>query len=150
MRNWRKSFLLGLMYSLISWEMGVETWRQYLVVKSNSFCLVGVRAQQWDRMCCRSSGVLEQAGESRQTPEEWIFQLLHNASVLYRPESICAWIVAIATLAGDDPAVVQMGCGLISDIWLGLKKIKESRGAALSLSEVSQKLITFFFTNLLY
>ena len=35
-------------------------------------------------------------------------------------------MVAIAIFDGDDPAVVHSGCGVISDIKFGLKKLNDS------------------------
>ena len=46
---------------------------------------------------------------------------LHRCSVLYLPESICACTVAIATFAGEEPTVDQIGCGDTRDINCGLK-----------------------------
>ena len=73
----------------------------------------------------RSSTVLEQADERRQKPCLFFVQCLQRLSLLYLPESICAWMVAIATLDGEDPAVAQRGCGVDRDMNLGLKNTNE-------------------------
>lgn len=44
----------------------------------------------------------------------------------------------MAILAGDDPAVVQMGWGLVKDMNDGLKKAREESGAASDLRICSQ------------
>jgi hypothetical protein len=69
--------------------------------------------------------MLEQLGERRQNPPLFFDQCLQRLSLLYRPEIICAWMVAIAILDGEDPEVVHNGCGVVSDINLGLKNSRE-------------------------
>ena len=58
-------------------------------------------------MCHKSSLVLWQAGERDQYPDtfEDQWETIH----LYRPDIMIACIVAIATFAGEYPAVVQTG-----------------------------------------
>ena len=58
-----------------------------------------------------SSTVFTQDGDRRQIPSLFFDQCLHKLSLLYRPEIILDWIVAIAMDAGEDPQVVQSGWG---------------------------------------
>ena len=44
----------------------------------------------------------------------------------------------MAILDGEDPAVVHIGCGLVSDMKEGLKKVKERSGDASERSFCSQ------------
>ena len=90
-------------------------WR-YLAVKSHSSVLVGSKAAHFERMCFRSSTEDEQDGEMRQRPVQFSFQLLHNDSVRYLPDSILAWTVAMVTFAGEDPAEVQIGWVVVRDM----------------------------------
>ena len=94
---------------------------QYLAVKSKSSVLVGSRATHLERIWLRSSTEEEHDGESRQRPVQFNFQLLHNDSVLYLPESIRAWTVAIVTFAGEDPADDQIRYVVVRDMYKGLK-----------------------------
>ena len=100
-----------------------------------SFSLVAARAGHMMRMCRRSS-CSEQEVESRQFPPLFLDQWLQSFSVLYLPEIIKAWMVAMATFAGDCPAVVHIGCGVVNDINAGLKNSKEG---SLSVSEQGLK-----------
>ena len=72
-----------------------------------------------------SSTKLEQEGESKQNPSLFLLQCLHKLSLLYRPEIILAWTVAIAILEGDDPHVAHNGCGEVRDMNSGLKNVSE-------------------------
>ena len=89
---------------------------QYPTVKSHSSVLVGSKAAHCERMCSRSSTEDEQDGERRQRPVQFNFQLLHNDSVRYLPDSILAWTVAMVTFAGEDPAEVQIGWVVVRDM----------------------------------
>ena len=60
-----------------------------------------------------------------------------------------AWTVAIATFAGEVPAVVHNGCGEVRDMKWGLKADKEDNAAASVLSVDSQWAITRFLTIVL-
>ena len=82
--------------------------------------------------------VLEQKSERRQTPLLFLDQWLQRASVLYHPDNIAACTEAIATLGGEEPAVVKIGWVEILDMKLGLKKSREGFGAASPLSKSSQ------------
>ena len=56
----------------------------------------------------------------------------------------------MATFAGEDPEVVQMGWVELSDMKAGLKNSSDVRGAASNRREVSQKEITLLLTSFLY
>ena len=77
-----------------------------------------------------SSGVEEQDTERRHTPVQCIDQLLHSFSVLYRPESIRAWVVAMTIFEGDEPGVDHIGCGFDKDMKEGLKNSNYVSGEA--------------------
>ena len=49
-------------------------------------------------------------------------QLLHNNSIIYRPEIMIAWIELI------EPAVVHSGCGVVRLLNSGLKYSIENSG----------------------
>ena len=84
-----------------------------------------------------SSSCPEQSSDRRQCPL-LLVQWLQRASVLYRPETMVAWIVAIATFDGEDPADVKSGWQEVMDIKQGLKKEREVSGSISVLSTVSQ------------
>ena len=85
-----------------------------------------------------SSAVEEQDSESWHTPVLCFVQLLHSFSVLYRPESIRAWVEAMAIFAGDEPGVDHIGCGLDKDMKESLKNSKDVSGEASDRSVCSQ------------
>ena len=94
----------------------------------------------------------EHEGDSKQKPS--LFpddQCLHSASLLYLPDNIRAWTWAMDTdtLAGELPAVVHMGCGLVRDMKFGLKYVREDNSLTSSLSTFSQYEIILFFIMLL-
>lgn len=102
-------------------------------------------------MCRRSSVTpCEQVG-IWQWPVELGIQLLRSFLVLYRPESILAWILDFSTSSGLDPAEVIMGCGRRREWYWGLKKISDVRegSAAWARSTCSQWSVTFDFTRAL-
>ena len=119
------------------------------LVKSISLVLVGDKATQVQRMWEISSITLEHAEDRRQKPDWLLDQCRHRPSLLYRPEIICAWMVAIATFDGDDPAVDHIGCGVVNDIKAGLKKARDGREAASERRTCSQWSITLFLTMFL-
>ena len=49
-----------------------------------------------------------------------------------------AWMVAIATFAGEEPAVVHRGCGAVSDIYKGLNDPNDDSDEASDLKSDSQ------------
>ena len=63
-------------------------------------------------------------------------------SVRYLPASIFTVKEALCTSKGLEPQEVQIGCGEVKDMYLGLKKVSESRPVASSLSFCSQWSIT--------
>ena len=63
-------------------------------------------------------------------------QLLHNNSIIYRPEIMIAWIELI------EPAVVHSGCGVVRLMHSGLKYSGESSGSESALNFLSQESIT--------
>ena len=114
-KNWQKvgddCVQCCLTIDLVIWER----FMQYFSVKLYSFCLVGCRATQVASMCKMSSVTLQDS-ERRQVPVTFLDQCEQSFSVLYLPEIILAWTVAMANLAGEDPAVHQIGWGLVSDM----------------------------------
>ena len=94
---------------------------QYLWVNFFNFSLVGSSAEQNLRMWGMSSTSDEHSLEKKQTPALFWDQLLQSFSLRYLPDNINACVTAIEILAGDDPAVCQIGCGFDSDINFGLK-----------------------------
>ena len=120
----------------------------YESMKLNKFSRVVWSAEQYFKRWLVSSVVLHD-GDSLHAPEvsdQWLV----SAAMRYRPESRRACWVAITTLVGEAAAVVQMGCGDISDIKVGLKNCKKDRLPASWWSFCSQKSITCFFTSILY
>ena len=107
-KNWQNLSLVGLLRFRTSSEIA-GTFLEYLMVKFTSFSRTGARPEQDWRMWGRSSTVAEHPGERRQNPCLFLDQCLQRLSLLYRPLIICAWMVAIETFAGEDPAVVQRG-----------------------------------------
>ena len=97
---------------------------EYSLVYSISFSLVGVRALHALRMWGMSSNISQQACESWHVPCLLLDQWLHRASVLYRPETMIACTLAIATLEGEEPAVLKRGCEDVMDMKHGLKNDK--------------------------
>ena len=85
-----------------------------------------------------SSDVSLQLPASKHTPLLFFDQWLHRASVRYLPDTITAWTLAIATFAGEEPAVVQIGCGVVNDINAGLKEANEGNEIDSDLSNDSQ------------
>ena len=83
------------------------------------------------------NGVIAES-EKGQTPLLFLDQWLQRASVLYRSDNITACTEAIATLGGEEPALVKIGWVEIRDMKLGLKESKEGFGAASLLSKSSQ------------
>ena len=65
-----------------------------------------------------SSKVL-QDGDDLQQPLGLLLQWLQRPSVLYLPDNITDCTAAIDTLVGEDPAVVQRGCGEERDMYSG-------------------------------
>ena len=65
-----------------------------------------------------SSKVL-QDGDDLEYPLGLLLQWLQRPSVLYLPDNITDCTAAIDTLVGEDPAVVQRGCGEERDIYSG-------------------------------
>ena len=70
---------------------------------------ITLSAGQRQSMCGRSSIDVLNCSDSIQTPVLLLDQCLHMYSVLYLPETICAWMVAIATFEGEHPAVDHNG-----------------------------------------
>ena len=103
---------------------------QYFWVKLINFNLVSCKPWHVVSICLISSTVDEYAGDDWQKPALLFDQWLHRSWVVYRPETILHCMVAIAILAGDDPAVDHIGWGLASDINCGRKKVSEGRFAA--------------------
>ena len=97
-------------------------------------------------MWVRSSNTSLQSFESKHTPFLFWDQWLHSASVRYLPETMTACTVAIATFAGEEPAVVQIWCGVVNDINAGLKEANEGNEIDSDLSNDSQWSRTRFFT----
>ena len=116
----QKSGFVGTRNDIITWLI-CGTLSQYAMVKFTSFSLVGCSAGHRRRMWGRSSTVFLHESEIRHTPLLFFDQCLHKYSVLYLPESICAWTVAIATFEGEQPAVVHIGWILVNDIKFDLK-----------------------------
>ena len=112
-------------------------FKEYFLVKSSSFTLEGFKAKHWVRIWGMSSRWSEQVSDRRQFPLRFV-QCLHKASVLYRPESMDACIVAIATFDGEDPAVVKSGWQEVIDMKHGLKKDSDDRGSTSERSDFSQ------------
>ena len=75
--------------------LGIE--RLYSLVNFISLSLVGLRPQQLDSMCGRSSTVVAQVGDRRQNPFLLFDQWLQKISVLYLPDKNSAWTRALVT-----------------------------------------------------
>ena len=121
---------------------------EYFLVNLINLSLEGLRAEHWVRICGMSSSCPEQFSDRRQCPL-LLVQWLQRASVLYRPETMIAWIVAIATFDGEDPADVKSGWQEVMDIKQGLKKESDVSGSTSVLRTVSQWSTTLFFTRFL-
>ena len=80
----------------------------------------------------------QQVWESKHKPFLFLDQWLQRASVRKRPDNMIACMVAIATLAGEVPAVVHNGCGVVSDMKAGLKKTSDGKASASDLNNDSQ------------
>ena len=87
----------------------ITYFSQYLKVKPLNMLRVDSKAGHWWRMWKMSSGVEEHSGERRQIPALLFDQLLQSSSVLNLPETIWPWMVHMATLAGELPAVDHIG-----------------------------------------
>ena len=74
-----------------------------------NFSLVEDRPEQDVRMWGMSSTVAAHSGDSRQKPSLFLDQCLQRLSLLKRPETILAWMVAWAIFAGDDTQVDHRG-----------------------------------------
>ena len=86
-----------------------KLWRsEYFVVNISSFLRVSFRAKHIERIWGISSMVELQSLDIWQYPA-LLDHLLHRYSVLYLPESILACTVAMAILAGEEPAVGDEG-----------------------------------------
>ena len=134
-KNWQKFVLSGEQCVLtISCIFGLSS--QYFLVKARSLFLVLSRAWQCWMMWVISSGDWQE-GDSLQC-SVLLSHLLHNFWVLYLPDNMIAWHVAIDTLVGDAPAVVQSGWGVVKDMNSGWKYWREPRLVASSLSVFSQ------------
>ena len=107
------------------------------LVRFTSLRRVLSRAGQNCKMWEMSSKLLHKS-DKRQEPCLLEDQWLHSPSVLYLPEIMSACTVAMDTLVGDDPAVVQSGCGEDRDMKERFKNFRESRDAASALSLCSQ------------
>jgi hypothetical protein len=68
-----------------------------------------------------SSLVSEHSSERRQTPLLFLDQWHQRAFVRYLPETMTACTVAMATLEGEEPAVLKSGCVEVMDMQQGLK-----------------------------
>ena len=97
-------------------------------------------------MWVRSSNILLQPSDSKHTPFLFGDQWLQSASVRYLPDTMTACTVAIETFAGEEPAVVQSGWGVVNDINAGLKIASDGNAAASDRSTDSQWSMTRFFT----
>ena len=113
---------------------------QYLKANLSSISRVSESAVHWVRIWCKSSTLQASAhlGESWQIADAWGDQWLQSCWVRYLPDNICAWTVAMTTLAGEDPMVLQIGCGVFRDMNKGLKYCKDDNGAASFQSFISQ------------
>ena len=87
-------------------------------MKVVSLSLVLASALQCWRMWVMSSKVL-QAEDDRQKPFGLLLQWLQRPSVLYLPDNISDCTDAMDTRVGEDPAVVQRGCGEERDMYFG-------------------------------
>ena len=65
-----------------------------------------------------SSNVLQDE-DDLQEPLGLLLQWLHRPSVLYLPDNMTDCTDAMETLDGEDPAVVQRGCGEERDMYFG-------------------------------
>ena len=65
-----------------------------------------------------SSKVLQEE-DDLQNPSGLLLQWLQRPSVLYLPDNMTDCTDAMDTWVGEDPAVVQRGCGEERDMYLG-------------------------------
>ena len=116
------------------------------------FFLVSLRAGQKRSRCSREPISWPVQVGIEQIPALLFVQCLESLSVIYRPDSILAWITAFWISKGLDPHVDQSGCGLVKDMNSALKYFREFslKLAASARRWVSQKSITLDFTRFLY
>ena len=69
----------------------------------------------------------------------FVDQWLLSSCVLYLPDNILHWTVAIDMFAGDEPAVDHIGCGLDKDMNSGRKYVSDESSDASLRSLISQK-----------
>ena len=138
-KNWQNKGDEGVQYcEMIFLHLIDKLWRsEYFAVNMLSFVRVSLSAKQIERIWGISSIVEVQSLDIWQYPV-LLDHLLHRYSVLYLPESILACTVAMAILAGEEPAVDQIACGLVKNINCALKYVSEDRVSASALILVSQ------------
>ena len=95
-------------------------------------------------MCLRVPGSPEQPG-TLHDPVGSPDQCLRIQQVLYLPLSILAWIVAFLTSNWEQPAEVQMGCGVHSDMKWDLNCWREGKLLTSSLNFMFHQLRTCCF-----
>ena len=141
-RNWMWSGWAGLVYEDTIGSITGFIWANF-IEKINKFSLVWSREGQKARMCSKSSWISDpwQVGV-RHHPFLFADQCLHNNSVLYLPDSIRAWTMALDTSYDDEFAAVHSWCGVERDMNSGWKYFSDGSCEASCLYLHSQYLRT--------